>query len=228
MDAVDDYIRTQSVEPYFPDFHDFIYEHQILFGVVTQRMGRIVETILRRQGLERIPVFANQIDVEPFTIRLRFPYFNVMSCQDCPSCNLYPPEALPPAGRAADLRRREGAGRLRRLGRRPRLRARRAAQALRGDGAAPSAIHNLRDVERILSGMILTGELERLPRKEGVEVRPLDAGQVTAKTREDLIVDRAGRLGQQLRAHPFRRPDDADQRDRLVAAPAPRRCASDR
>jgi 2-hydroxy-3-keto-5-methylthiopentenyl-1-phosphate phosphatase len=176
MDAVDDYIRTQSVEPYFPDFHDFIYEHQILFGVVTQRMGRIVETILRRQGLERIPVFANQIDVEPFTIRLRFPYFNVMSCQDCPSCNLYHLKRFRRPGvplifvgeKGQDVCAASSADLVFARGE---LRKR-----CEETGLAHHAIHNLRDVERLLEGMILTGELERLPRKEGVEVRPFRPG----------------------------------------------------
>jgi len=176
MDAVDDYIRRQSVEPYFPDFYDFVDEQQILFGVFTQRMGRIVETILRRQGLERIPVFANQIDVEPFTIRLRFPYFNVLGCQDCPSCNLHhlkrfrrpgvPLIFVGEKGRdvcaaaAADLVFARGELR------------RRCEEG----GLEHHAIHNLRDVERMLERLILTGELERLPRKDGADVKPFRLG----------------------------------------------------
>ena len=42
MDLVDDYIRKQTVAPFFLDFTDFIYEHNILFGVVTQRMATAV------------------------------------------------------------------------------------------------------------------------------------------------------------------------------------------
>ncbi|MCB1162899.1 hypothetical protein KDL67_09460 [bacterium] len=176
MDVVDDYIHTQSVEPYFQDFHDFVYEHQILFGVVTQRMGRIVETILRREGLERIPVFANQIEVEPFTIRLRFPYFNVLGCGDCPSCNLHHLKRFRRPGvplifvgekgqdvcaaAAADLVFARGE-----------LRKQCEANAV-----THIPIKNLRDVERILERMILKGELETLPRKEGQEVTPFRPG----------------------------------------------------
>ncbi len=172
MDMVDDYIRTQSVEPYFNDFHDFIYEQRVLFGVVTQRMGRIVETILRREGLERIPVFANQIEVEPFTIRLRFPYFNMLDCPDCPSCNLHHLKRFRRPGaplifvgeKGQDLCTAAAADLVFARGE---LRCRCEAA-----GIAHEPIHNLRDVERILERMILKGELEALPRKEGVCPEP--------------------------------------------------------
>lgn len=166
MDVVDDYIRTQSVEPYFPDFHDFIYEQRILFGVVTQRMGRIVETILRREGLERIPVFANQIEVEPFTIRLRFPYFDVLDCQECPSCNLHHLRRFRRPGvplifvgeKGEDICTAASADLVFARGE---LRKRCEA-----GGMPHEPICHLRDVERILERMMMKGELERLPRKE--------------------------------------------------------------
>jgi 2-hydroxy-3-keto-5-methylthiopentenyl-1-phosphate phosphatase len=173
MDLVDDYIRTQSVEPYFLDFFDFIYENHILFGVATQRMDRIVETILRRKGLDRIPVFANRIEVEPFTIRLRFPHYNKLDCDHCPSCNLYhltnfrrPGVPLIFVGEkgydvcsasAADLVFARGELR----------------KGCERAGIACHPIANLRDVERILARMICKGELEALPRQENDEVRPL-------------------------------------------------------
>ncbi len=172
MDTVDDYIRTQSVEPYFPDFHDFIYEQRILFGVVTQRMGRIVETILRREGLERIPVFANQIEVEPFTIRLRFPYFNVLGCQDCPSCNLYHLKRFRRPGAPLIFVGEKGsdvctAASADLVFARGELRKR-----LDEEGIAYEPIGHLRDVERILQRMIMKGDLEKLPRKENGDAEP--------------------------------------------------------
>ena len=172
MDLVDDYIRKQTVAPFFLDFTDFIYEHNILFGVVTQRMDRIVETILRRAGLERVPVFANHVEVEPFTIRLSFPYFNRMGCDHCSSCNLYHLSRFRRPGvplifvgeRGADYCAARSCDLVFARGE---LRAR-----CEDEGLPCHAIANLRDVERILAGMICQGELERLPRREEEALSP--------------------------------------------------------
>jgi len=173
MDVVDDYIRSQSIEPYFLDFFDFIYEQHILFGVVTQRMGRIVETVLRRKGLERIAVFANLVEVEPFTIRLRFPYYNQLGCDQCPSCTLYhltrfrrPGVPLIYVGeKSQDLCTAKAADLVFARGE--------LLEQCRKDGVACEPIRNLRDVERILARMICKGELEELPRQEGEDIIPL-------------------------------------------------------
>ncbi|MDP6796255.1 MAG: hypothetical protein QGG33_00320 [Candidatus Krumholzibacteria bacterium] len=177
MDLVDDYIRSQRVDPYFPDFLDFISERDILFGVTTQRLGRIVETLLRREGLEGIPVFANQMEVEPFTIRLRFPYYNVLGCDLCPSCNLYhlrrfrrPGVPLVFVGDKvqdyctcleADL-----------------IFARNGlARKLRNEGVEHQPFLHLRDVERSLMRHMMNGDLERLPRKEMDLLSPPPIGE---------------------------------------------------
>jgi len=165
MDMVDDYIRSQSVDSYFLDFYDFATERKILFGVATQRLGRIVETILRREGLGGIPVFANKLDVEPFTIRLSFPHYNVLGCGLCPSCNVYhlrrfrrPDAPLIFVGDKendlcscleADLTfARNGLHR-----------------KLVGENVEHIRFEHLRDVERKLMNMIVSGELAKLPRR---------------------------------------------------------------
>ncbi len=166
MDMVDDYIRSQSVDPYFLDFYDFVSERKILFGVATQRLGRIVETILRREGMNGVPVFANKLDVEPFTIRLSFPHYKVLGCDLCPSCNVYhlrrfrrPDAPLIFVGDKehdfcscveADLAfARNGLHR-----------------KLEREGVEHIHFEHLRDVERTLMNMIMSGELAELPRKE--------------------------------------------------------------
>jgi 2-hydroxy-3-keto-5-methylthiopentenyl-1-phosphate phosphatase len=173
LDVVDDYIRTQSVEPYFHDFFDFIFEQKLLFGIVTQRMGRIVETILRRQNLDRIPVFANHVEVEPFTIRLSFPHYNMLECDHCPSCNLFhmkrfrrPDVPLIFVGEknydlcaaaSADLVFARGD----------------LLERCRKEGVACEPIANLRDVERILTQMICKEQLQALPLRDLDQFSPL-------------------------------------------------------
>ena len=176
MDMVDDYIASQSVDPYFPDFMDFTNERRILFGVTTQRMGRIVETILRREGLEGIPVFANKLDVEPFTIRLSFPYYKVLGCDLCPSCNLYhlrrfrradvplifvgDKEAdLCPCLEADLVYARNGLQR-----------------KLEANGIPHRKFNHLRDVESELMRMMVDGELSELPRREREMLSPPPVG----------------------------------------------------
>ncbi len=173
IDLVDDYIRTQSVEPYFHDFFDFIFEQKLLFGVVTQRMGRIVRTILRKQNLDRIPVFANHVEVEPFTIRLSFPHYNTLDCDHCPSCNLFhmkrfrrPDVPLIFVGEkdydlcaasAADLVFARGD----------------LLKRCEEQKVACEPIGHLRDVERILTRMICKGQLQALPLKDVDAFNPL-------------------------------------------------------
>jgi 2-hydroxy-3-keto-5-methylthiopentenyl-1-phosphate phosphatase len=166
MDMVDDYIRSQSVDPYFLDFYDFVSERRILFGVATQRLGRIVETILRREGLGGVPVFANKLDVEPFTIRLSFPHYMVLGCDLCPSCNVYhlrrfrrPDAPLIFVGDKehdlcscleADL-----------------VFARNGLhKRLEKEGIEHHSFEHLRDVERKLMNMIMSEELSELPRRK--------------------------------------------------------------
>lgn len=176
MDMVDDYIASQSVDPYFPDFMDFVNERRILFGVTTQRLGRIVETILRREGLDGIPIFANKLDVEPFTIRLSFPYYNVLGCDLCPSCNLYHLRRFRRAGvplifvgdKEADLcpcleadlvYARNGLHR-----------------RLEAEGIPHRTFHHLRDIETELMRMIVEDELPALPREERELLSPPPVG----------------------------------------------------
>ncbi|MCP4547784.1 MAG: hypothetical protein GY835_15085 [bacterium] len=173
MDVVDDYIQSQNVDPYFLDFHDFIMERKILFGVVSQRMGRIVETILRRKGLTHIPVFANGLEIEPFTIRLRFPHFNKLGCDYCPNCTLYHVKRFRRpdiplvfvgekshdlcAARAADLVFARGE----------------LVQACNDHEVPYEQINNLRDVERILMRMMMKDQLKDIVLKNNDDILPI-------------------------------------------------------
>lgn len=177
LDVVDDYVRQQSLDPYFLDFLDFVYEQRILFGIVSQRLDRVVELILRRNGVERVPVFANRLEVEPFTLRLGFPYYNLLGCDLCPSCSLHhlrrfrrpnvplifvaeKAEDVCPA-READLVFARGA----------------LLEACRAEGLACEPFGSLRDVERILTRLIMKDELKGLPRRDpGSPASPCGGG----------------------------------------------------
>ena len=173
IDLVDDYIRTQSVQPYFHDFYDFMFEQKLLFGIVTQRMGRVVQTILRRHNLDRIPVFANHVEAEPFMIRLSFPHFNMLGCDHCPSCTLFHMKRFRRPGvplifvgekdydlcaaSAADLVFARGE----------------LLSRCEKTGLNCEPIGNLRDVERILTRMICKGQLQDLPLRDVDSFTPL-------------------------------------------------------
>jgi len=165
MDMVDDYIRSQSVDPYFLDFYDFVAERNILFGVTTQRLGRILETILRREGLQGIPIFANKLDVEPFIIRLSFPHFKLLGCDRCPSCNVFHLRRFRRPGvplifvgdKESDLCSCAEADLV--------FARNGLHRRLEKEGIAHTRFEHLRDVERKLMNMIMSGEMAKLPLK---------------------------------------------------------------
>jgi 2-hydroxy-3-keto-5-methylthiopentenyl-1-phosphate phosphatase len=184
LDVVDDYVRQQSLDPYFLDFLDFVYEQRILFGVVSQRLDRIIELILRRNGIERVSVFANRLEVEPFTLRLGFPYYNILGCDLCPSCTLHHLRRFRRPGvplifvaekaadvcpaREADLIFARGA----------------LLEACRAEGLACEPFGSLRDVERILTRLIMKDELAGLPRRDPGAPDPPRGGGCSGYHRE--------------------------------------------
>jgi 2,3-diketo-5-methylthio-1-phosphopentane phosphatase len=83
------FIEQFSLDQYFKEFVEFCESRQIPLGILSDGLDFYVERILRRQGFDRIPFFANHVDFvqtgSRTTLVPSFPYSD-SECDRCANC----------------------------------------------------------------------------------------------------------------------------------------------
>jgi 2,3-diketo-5-methylthio-1-phosphopentane phosphatase len=86
---LDDFITKRSLDPYFKDFHDFAKKRGMEVVIMSDGLDYYIESMLVRCGLGEIEFFANRLKFNGDTLKIEFPYFDLLGCQDCACCKTH-------------------------------------------------------------------------------------------------------------------------------------------
>lgn len=84
-----EFLSARRLDPYFKDFHDFARQRGIEVVVLSDGLDYYIEHILIRNGLGGIEFFANQLRIDGDTLRVEFPWHNMLECTECGCCKTH-------------------------------------------------------------------------------------------------------------------------------------------
>jgi len=82
------YFDSFDIDPGFSNFAAWSKERGIPLYVLSDGLDIYIDRVLRRHGLENIPVFTNHAEIRDNRMRIEWPYFN-SSCEKCGNCKGY-------------------------------------------------------------------------------------------------------------------------------------------
>ncbi|HEX5131879.1 MAG TPA: MtnX-like HAD-IB family phosphatase [Candidatus Krumholzibacteria bacterium] len=83
------FVQSRALDPYFKDFHDFARQRGIEVVVLSDGLDYYIEKILIRNGLGEIEFFSNRLRLEAETLKVEFPWYNLLECTDCGCCKTH-------------------------------------------------------------------------------------------------------------------------------------------
>jgi 2,3-diketo-5-methylthio-1-phosphopentane phosphatase len=83
------FILERRLDPYFKDFHDFAKKRGMEVVIMSDGLDYYIESMLLRSGLGDINVYSNQLRIEGNVLRIGFPHFNLLGCEDCACCKTH-------------------------------------------------------------------------------------------------------------------------------------------
>lgn len=86
---LDEFIQDRRLDPYFKDFCDFAKKRGMEVVIVSDGLDYYIESMLVRNGLGGIDFFANRLKFDDDILRLEFPHFDLLNCQDCACCKTH-------------------------------------------------------------------------------------------------------------------------------------------
>lgn len=88
-DALNLFIMERKLDPYFKDFVDFARRRKMEVVIVSDGLDYYIEKMLLRTGLADIDFYANKLRLNDHSLRVRFPYYDMMDCQSCGNCKTF-------------------------------------------------------------------------------------------------------------------------------------------
>ncbi len=86
---LDKFILERRLDPYFKDFHDFAKKRGMEVVIMSDGLDYYIETMLVRHGLGEIEFFANRLEIDGDRLKVAFPYYDLLECQDCGCCKTH-------------------------------------------------------------------------------------------------------------------------------------------
>jgi len=83
------FLSERRLDPYFKDFHDFARQRGIEVVVLSDGLDYYIEHLLVHNGLGEIEFFANQLRIDGDTLRVAFPWHNMLECTECGCCKTH-------------------------------------------------------------------------------------------------------------------------------------------
>jgi 2,3-diketo-5-methylthio-1-phosphopentane phosphatase len=83
------FITERRLDPYFKDFHDFAKKRGMEVVIVSDGLDHYIDSMLMRNGLGEIDVFSNRLRIDGDKLRIEFPYYDLLSCEDCACCKTH-------------------------------------------------------------------------------------------------------------------------------------------
>ena len=84
-DQVASFALTQEIDPHFKRFLHFCRSHDIPVVILSDGLDFYIDLILKKHGLEDLPLFANQLTFRGSKMIPSFPYFH-KGCGSCGNC----------------------------------------------------------------------------------------------------------------------------------------------
>jgi 2-hydroxy-3-keto-5-methylthiopentenyl-1-phosphate phosphatase len=97
-DELDRFIKARKLDEYFKDFLDFARKRGMEIVIVSDGLDYYIEKMLLRHGAGDIEFFANQLELSDHSLRVDFPYYDLMDCKDCGNCKRHHLEKFRSAG----------------------------------------------------------------------------------------------------------------------------------
>jgi 2,3-diketo-5-methylthio-1-phosphopentane phosphatase len=88
-DELHEFIYARRLDPYFKDFHDFARRRGIEVVVLSDGLDYYIEQILLRNGLGSIDFFANRLRIVNDTMKVEFPWYDMLACTECGCCKTH-------------------------------------------------------------------------------------------------------------------------------------------
>lgn len=86
---LDRFIVERRLDPFFKDFHDFAKKRGMEVVIMSDGLDYYIELMLLRNGLGEIDVFANRLQIEGSFLRIDFPHYDLLGCEDCACCKTH-------------------------------------------------------------------------------------------------------------------------------------------
>jgi 2-hydroxy-3-keto-5-methylthiopentenyl-1-phosphate phosphatase len=86
---LDDFITKRPLDPYFKDFHDFAKKRGMEVVIMSDGLDYYIESMLVKSGLGDIEFYANRLTLSGDTLKIEFPHFDLLGCQDCACCKTH-------------------------------------------------------------------------------------------------------------------------------------------
>jgi 2,3-diketo-5-methylthio-1-phosphopentane phosphatase len=83
------FLSDRRLDPYFKDFHDFARRRGIEIVVLSDGLDYYIEHLLIRHGLGGIEFFANRLRIDGETLRVEFPWHDMLACTECGCCKTH-------------------------------------------------------------------------------------------------------------------------------------------
>jgi 2,3-diketo-5-methylthio-1-phosphopentane phosphatase len=86
---LDKFVLERRLDPYFKDFYDFAKKRGMEVVIVSDGLDYYIESMLVRNGLGEIDFVANHLEFEGDVLRIGFPHYDLLSCEDCACCKTH-------------------------------------------------------------------------------------------------------------------------------------------
>jgi len=83
------FVIERRLDPYFKDFHDFAKKRGMEVVIMSDGLDYYIESMLMRNGLGEIDVFANRLRIEGSRLCIDFPHYDLLGCEDCACCKTH-------------------------------------------------------------------------------------------------------------------------------------------
>jgi 2,3-diketo-5-methylthio-1-phosphopentane phosphatase len=80
---------ARRLDPYFKDFHDFARQRGMEVVVLSDGLDYYIEQMLVRNGLGGVEFYANRMRHQGTSLRVEFPWHNLLACTDCGCCKTH-------------------------------------------------------------------------------------------------------------------------------------------
>jgi 2-hydroxy-3-keto-5-methylthiopentenyl-1-phosphate phosphatase len=88
-EELDDFIILRKLDPYFKDFVDFAVKRGMEVAIVSDGLDYYIEKMLFRNGSAHVDFYANKLKVSNRTLKITFPFHDLLECTNCGNCKTF-------------------------------------------------------------------------------------------------------------------------------------------